>query len=259
MTLRQSLEQKQKAGRNNLLLAIILTVVNIVMLLAGSETMMLFSVSVPYYAVVFGVVFESQEMIITGCVIAAVILIVYFLCWLLSKKRIGWLIAALVLLILDTLALIGFYLLAGEISGILDFLFHALLIYYLAAGVHSAGKLKKMPANEPVAVEAVSAEEESAAQVMYSTPLRRADMDAKHRVLLEETYGGHQIVYRRVGRVNELVIDGYVYDEYEALMEYAHCLSAQISGHTIEVGFNQIGYSYLNVDGKQIKKKVRLY
>lgn len=254
MTPRQVMEQKYKAARMNLLLAMIFTVANIILLFAGSEVMMLFSISVPYYAVIFGVILESQPMLTTGCVIAAVILVVYFLCWLLSKKHIGWMIAALVLLILDTLALICFYLLAGEISGVMDFVFHAWLIYYLAAGIHSAGKLKKLPAEEPLVLT-----EEPAAPFTFSTPLRRADMEAKHRILLEETYGGHQITYRRVKRVNELVIDGYVYDEYEALMETAHCLSAKIDGHTIEVGFNAVGYSYLRVDGKQIKKKLRLY
>lgn len=156
MTLRQSLEQKQKSGRSNLLLAIILTIVNIVLLFTGSETMLLFSISVPYYAVIFGVIFEEQALVITGCVIAAIILAVYFLCWLLSKKRPGWLVAALVLMILDTLALIGFYLLIEEISGILDLVFHAMIIYYLAVGISSTKKLRNLPPEEP---ELVPAEE----------------------------------------------------------------------------------------------------
>ena len=92
-----------------------------------------------------------------------------------------------------------------------------------------------------------------------STPLRRAAEDVKHRVLLEATYGGRQIVYRRVKRVNELVISGYVYDQYEALAETAHCLSAQLDGHLIEVGYDGLSSSYCRVDGQQIQKKVRWY
>ena len=152
MTPRQILEQKQRAGRSNLLLAIVLTIVNIVMLLGGSDSMLLFSISVPYYAVIFGVIFETQELFITGCVIAAVVLVVYLLCWIMSKKHIGWLVAALVLMCIDTLALIAFYLLAGEISGVVDFVFHALIIYYLGSGISSAKKLQAMPA-EPATVE----------------------------------------------------------------------------------------------------------
>ena len=50
MTERQLLTQKEKMGRNNLLLAIILTIVNIALFLGGSEMMLLFSISVPYYS-----------------------------------------------------------------------------------------------------------------------------------------------------------------------------------------------------------------
>ena len=83
--------------------------------------------------------------------------------------------------------------------------------------------------------------------------------DVKHRVLMEGNYGGHRVVYRRVKRVNELVIDGYVYDEYEALAEMAHCLTARIDVHTIEVGFDGISSSYFRVDGQMKAKKVRLF
>ena len=151
MTPRQILEQKQKAGRSNLLLAIILTIVNIVMLFAGGDAMLLFSISVPYYAVIFGVILETQQLLITGCIIAAVVLAAYLFCWLMSKKHVGWLIAALVLMCLDTLALIGFYLLAGEISGVLDLLFHVMIIYYLVIGITSTKKLQNLPPEETVA------------------------------------------------------------------------------------------------------------
>ena len=66
-------------------------------------------------------------------------------------------------------------------------------------------------------------------------------------------------MYRRVKRVNELVISGYVYDEYVALAETAHCLSAKMDGHLIEVGYDGLSSSYLRVDGQQIQRKVRWY
>lgn len=249
MTLRQGLEQKHKSGRSNLLLAIILTVVNIVLLFTGSETMLLFSISVPYYAVIFGVIFEEQAMII----IAAVILAVYFLCWLLSKKRVGWLIAALVLIILDTLALIGFYVLAEEISGILDLVFHAMIIYYLAVGISSAKKLKNLPPEESVALD-------PEVPVANSVPLRRIEEDEKCRILLESTYGTYRVVYRRVKKTNQLVINDYIYDEITFGIEPDHSLSARIDGQEFTVGYRAQGStSYFLVDGKEIAKKLRLY
>lgn len=252
MTERQLLTQKEKAGRNNLLLAILLTIVNIALFLGGSEMMLLFSISVPYYAVIFGAILGGEDMVVTGCVIAAVMLAVYFVCWLLSKKRTGWLIAALVLMIVDTIALIAFYLLASEISGILDFVFHAMIIYYLIVGVSSAKKLKELPPEEPVAVD-------TEAPSANSTPIRRADEDEKHRVLLETTYGVYHVVYRRVKSVNQLVINGYIYDELKMMMESAHALSAHLDGHEFVVGYDDRGYSYFLVDGNEVAKKMRLY
>lgn len=251
MTLRQTLEQKAKAGRSNLLLAMILTVVNIVLLIAGSDTMMLFSISVPYYAVIFGVVLGGQELMITGCVIAAIMLAVYFLCWLLSKKRVGWLITALVLMILDTLALIGFYLMASEISGILDFVFHAMIIYYLAAGISSTKKLKNLPPEEPVIVD-------PEVPLANSVPLRRVEEGEKARVLLESTYGTYRVVYRQVKSMNQLVINDYIYDEVKLVIEPAYSLSARIDGHEFTVGYDGRNTSYFLVDGNEVAKKMRL-
>ena len=46
--------------------------------------------------------------------------------------------------------------------------------------------------------------------------LRMADTDVKSRTLIVGEYEGYHIEVRRVKRTNELVIDGKVYDEYEA-------------------------------------------
>jgi hypothetical protein len=92
-----------------------------------------------------------------------------------------------------------------------------------------------------------------------SESIRIADSTVKARILLEADALGHAIVYRRVKRVNELVIDGRVYDEMEALVEFAHSLKAQIDGHTIEVGFDGWVHSYLKIDGQTVGRKRRLY
>lgn len=253
MTQRQIFEQQAKSGRSNLLLAIILTVVNIVMFIAGSDTMLLFSISVPYYAVIFGFLMGGQELLITGCVIAGIVLFAYLLCWLLSKKRAGWLVAALVLMILDSLALIGFYLLAQEISGVLDLVFHAMIIYYLAVGISGNKKLKALPPEEPVIVD-------PEAPAVNSTPLRRIEEGEKARILLESTYGTYRVVYRRVKKTNQLVINDYIYDELTFGIEPDHSLSARLDGHEFTVGYRAAGScSYFLVDGKEIAKKIRLY
>ena len=74
--------------------------------------------------------------------IAVITVILYVLCWYMSKKRYGWMIVALVMFILDTLAMAGMYLGLGEISGILDVVIHAWVLYYLIIGVKYGKKEK---------------------------------------------------------------------------------------------------------------------
>lgn len=113
---REYLLRQVANGRYSLLLIVILTVVNLIMTILDTNTYFLFSASVPYYLVFVGMGIENGfvdgawnvkgTLTYTGLVIALVIVAVYLLCWLLSKKRAGWLTAALVLFIIDTVALV---------------------------------------------------------------------------------------------------------------------------------------------------------
>ena len=256
MSTREMIQQKYKTARNNLLLMLILTVINIILYLVGSDTMMLFSATVPYFGVIIGSVSGSQIFFIFCACIAVAILILYLLCWILSKDHYGWMIVALVLFIIDTLAMIGMYLGMGEISGILDVVIHVWVLYYLIIGVKYGKQLKNMP-EEPVnELGAPSIEGE---EFIHTPILRIADTTVKSRVLLEADAAGHHICYRRVKRINELVIDGYVYADVEMLMETAHALTAQMDGHVFQAGFDGVVHSYIRVDGVQVARKLRLY
>lgn len=259
-TPRKAAEQRYAIARSNLILMLALTVINIILFLIGSNTMMLFSATIPYFAVIFGSVSESGVFLAICIGIAAVTIIAYLLCWIFSKKQYGWMIAALVLFVIDTLAMAGMYLLIGETSGILDVLIHVWVLYYLITGVYYGSVLKKLPADEPIAVEAQEAETEDAPATVEDTrALRMADTEVKARTLLEADALGRHIVYRRVKRVNELVINGYVYDEVEMLVETAHALTANLDGHTFVVGHDGHMYSYLEVDGALVQRKARLW
>lgn len=260
MSTKEMIQQKYKTARNNLLLMLILTVVNILLYATGSDTMMLFSATIPYFGIIIGSVSGSQAFL-TFCVcIAAAILITFLLCWILSKDHYGWMIVALVLFIIDTLAMIGMYLGMGEMSGILDVVIHVWVLYYLIIGVKYGKQLKTMP-EEPVkevdleqGADSIEKEE-----FIHTSILRIADTTVKSRVLLEADAVGHHICYRRVKRINELVIDGYVYADVEMLIETAHALTAQMDGHVFQVGFDGVAHSYIRVDGVQVARKLRLY
>ena len=89
-------------------------------------------------------------------------------------------------------------------------------------------------------------------------PVRRADRSVKVKILLETRVEGYEICYRRVKRVNELVINGIVYDEIKGVIEFPHTLSAAVDGHTIEAGLSEDSYSYITYDGECLVNKHRL-
>lgn len=153
---REYLLRQVANGRYSLLLIVILTVVNLIMTILDTNTYFLFSASVPYYLVFVGMGIENGfvdgawnvkgTLTYTGLVIVAV----YLLCWLLSKERAGWLTAALVLFIVDTVALvvITFALYDSPMGKLVDFLLHIWAIVELIQAVRGSKKLRALPPTE---------------------------------------------------------------------------------------------------------------
>lgn len=90
-------------------------------------------------------------------------------------------------------------------------------------------------------------------------PLRYAEKNTKCKVLAEAKKNGYHICYRRVRSVNELVINGRVYDEKKGIFEMAHSLSAYLDGHLIEVGYDIYSYCYVAFDDITLAYKKRYY
>lgn len=156
-TSRAYLEGRVTNARHTLLIVLVFTLINLLMLLTESSTYFLFSASVPYYLTAFGMGMDMGMgtsgigvFTATALVISAIILAVYLVCWLLTKKHPGWYIVALVLFAVDTavlvLAALGFDLLTDSI---IDIAFHAWVLVELVQAINANGKLKNMPP-EPV-------------------------------------------------------------------------------------------------------------
>ena len=275
---RQILQTKYKNARSNLLLVLVFTAINIVLLVAKSDVYFLFSAYIPYAFVTIGMAicgmlpsdyyveelagleFLPTSVFVVFLGVALVITAMYLISWIGSKNnKSGWLIFALVLFAIDTVLM----LLSGiQLEGIIDIAFHIWVIVSLLMGINACSKFKKLPPEELETAEGLpetEVTEQNSEDVANSNVIRIADPDAKARVLLEAEALGHTVTYRRVKRINELVIDGNVYDELEALIETAHSLKAKIDGHLIEVGFDGGVRSYLKVDGQTTAKKTRLY
>ena len=123
-------------ARTNLLIAIAFTAVNMILGLIGSEVYFLFSITLPYALC-------DPEVGGVAIAVAVVVLAFYVCCYLFSKKKPGWMIAALVAFCVDCLLLVVFALLGiaaskGEISLVdilIDVLAHVWVLVYLIIGV----------------------------------------------------------------------------------------------------------------------------
>lgn len=279
-------EQKYKISRMNLLMVVAFTAINLILLVTNANSYFLFSAFFPYFITSIGMlmcgrfpeeyyegmedmVFLDNAFFVVLLIASIIITLLYLATWFFSgKNRGGWLIAALVLFGVDTLGMLaigGF-----SFDSLFDLLFHAWVIYYLIIGINAHFKLKNLPLEEvaepsPDDIVLQSAENTTAdvastsPEVKNSTPLRAADKDVKHRVLLEAfALNKYDICYRRVKHTNELVINGQVYDELEGMIETDHSLSAWVDGHYVVAGFSGM-HSYITVDGETLGKKLRLY
>lgn len=174
---RQQLERRYASARMNLLWVVLFTAINIVLLVSNSYTYFLFSAFIPYAIVDYGMIvcgkypadfygdlsqyqFLDSTVLVILIAVAAVICVLYLLCWIFSKKRrVAWLIVGLVFFALDTV-----FMLLGGISAdhILDIVFHGWVIISLTGGIIAHSKLKKLPAEEPAPVAEFVQTEETA-------------------------------------------------------------------------------------------------
>ena len=158
---RQLKENTYQSSRTNLLLVVAFSVINVVLLATGGESYFLFSAYIPYAVVTLGMwlcgkfptewygeewadtPFLDNSFFVIMLIVAAVLIALYLLAWIFSKKRVGWLIFALVFFAVDTGAML---LMQGiSMDGILDIVFHAWVIISLVGGIRAHAELKKFP------------------------------------------------------------------------------------------------------------------
>lgn len=162
---RQMLATKYYSARHNILLVLAFTLVNIILLVTNSNTYFLFSASIPYFIVdlamllcgkypaeyyageLAGMEILNDTFFIVALVVAAVIMLLYLLSWIFSKKpRVGWMIFALVFFVIDTLGML--YLMDISTDALIDIVFHGWVIVSLTNGIISYFKAKKLPEEE---------------------------------------------------------------------------------------------------------------
>ncbi len=240
MSDKATLQKKYDQSRSSMAILIVFTIVNIALLFTDIDVMFLFSFTIPYWSAIFAYFFE----VYTFYAVTAVFLLIFAACWFFSKKHFAWFIPALVLFCLDSAYLVYVTVDMGESANIIDILIHIWGFYYLITGIWYGYKLRKAP-------------DVDESELGNTQPLRLAE-DVKHRVLLEADYSSFHICYRRVKSTNELVVNGYVYDEYKKVVEFPHTLTARIDDVTITAGYSASSKSFIKVNGVEIAKKARI-
>ncbi len=156
---RQQLEAKFTTARNDLLLIVAFTVVNIVLLVTGSDTYFIFSAYIPYAIAFLGmtlcgkfpaeyyedaedVFYLGESAFVVFIAIAVVLTLLYLLCWYLSKNfKSGWIIFGLVMISIDT----AFLLFGFSLDSVIDLLFHVWMIVSMSMGLSANKKLTELP------------------------------------------------------------------------------------------------------------------
>lgn len=140
---------KYKNARYSLLIIVILSTVNLFSMIFA-DMYFLFSAYLPQILFYAGHALYSEsgmiKFLIVADVFAVIAIIPYLLCWIFSKKRVGWMIAALVMFSLDSLLfLIDYipYIAAGNFDGILDMVIRIWALGSLILGVKYGFRAKK--------------------------------------------------------------------------------------------------------------------
>ena len=224
---------------------------------AMDSMVVVYSTFMPYALLPSGMVQLSEGIRSIGYAISALVIAYYMFCGFFGKKHVELITVGAILHTIDTIMVVFIFCRWPNVSvaARADMMLHVLYLLYWYAAVYFCHRVKKLPDDEPLPENEPLSYNPAKGN---SSMLRIADKDVKARILLEAEYDGQHICYRRIKRTNELVIDGYVYDEIEMLIEPPHVLSAQRKGHLIEVGMDKNSRSFIRIDGQEIKRKLRM-
>ena len=139
-------------ARYNVFLVVIFSTINVAMCLLGMDSYFLFSAIVPYFIASIGALwgglyppeyyadmeiteadFMSTGFVVICAAVAIVIIALYLVCGLLSKKNVAFMIAALALFVIDTIMMPVLY--GISLEWILDYVFHAWVLVSLTVGI----------------------------------------------------------------------------------------------------------------------------
>ena len=135
-------ERKINSARSSLLFIVILSIVNIFAISGGSY--FLFSAYLPQVFIALAV-YGDPSLLMPMIVLSIIYIFPYLLCFIFAKKRKGWMIAALVLFIIDSIFFVIDVLpllMLGDISFLFDAIIRVYALVTLIVGVTGYSKLE---------------------------------------------------------------------------------------------------------------------
>ena len=263
------LERTFKTANANILIMVVLTLVNVIMLIANIQYNFLFSAMLPQVFIVYGKEIATATNIsgfnIIGIVFAFLTLGIYLLFYFMTRKKYRWYIALLVVFILDSISIFSLTY-TSYFSYVILIAFHAYIIYYIIKGIQ-AGKALENYIEPPMASEnyqqgvnsTFTADNGISDMVEIDTassdaPLRDAG-DKNGLLLINKIYKGLDFTVRRMGVTTQLVVNGKVYSEIKKPFAFKYNFSSKINNMNITVDFKSGfgGASYiLSSDGNVI-------
>lgn len=136
---------------------VVVTVLDVVLLLANADIYVPYCNALAYYAVLLGKVFDNSfilagtqigEFTYTGMAVCFVVLAVLLVIWWLGKRSARWLKVAMGVVIADTVVLVAITLaLFGEpISGLMEIVLHGAVIWEIWQGIKAQKQIDKLDA-----------------------------------------------------------------------------------------------------------------
>ena len=246
---RSDMEKRLNLARSNLLVVIIFSAINIALVLLNTNITFLFTATCPTLIVQIGQLASEEArnstiLWIAGA-ISAVIVLLYTMCYFLSKKRGVFMMIALILFTIDTLVLVWLLTLGFDSSVLFDIAFHIWVLYYLIVGTKAWLNLKKMPFEDPLNVYYESS-------ATHASPLRVASAHGK--TILSQTYGDLEITVKRSFDTTELIVNGLVYAEQAGLAEPIYTLEVCIEDTYIRVTKDHSGDVELYVNENLLRR-----
>ncbi len=221
-------------SRFSIIFMLLLSVFNFIFVLKDGIIYLPFSSSFSTYGLIFGKTASIQTGVnafeVAGIVFALLVIGIYFICYLKSKKQPMFLFIAFALAIADTLLLLAIICFGGfdNTMQIFDAIMHLMILFYIYQGVSSAKKTIGKTASNKIAPAPVEKEEE----------LNRYEGSSDDFVIFGRYEGYHVAVSMHDGR-SELIINNYICDEQsiESLDRFKLC--AIVNGTEFSFNYNK--------------------